>query len=81
MGEDRIRNSTSGRRQGTHGSYECTCEDEELGYGRSPTLWTNWRRRGQNPSDVNGQGGFRNEAVGGGRRVDTKRNGGNDPRT
>jgi hypothetical protein len=46
------------------GSYECTCEYNDFGYGRSPTLRTNWRRRGQNPSDMNGQGGIRNEAPG-----------------
>ena len=32
MGYDRIRNSTWGRRQGSNGSYESTCEDE-LRYG------------------------------------------------
>jgi hypothetical protein len=62
------------RRRGVGIREECNLDDE-LRYGRSPTLRTKLRRRGQNPGDVNGQGAFRNEAAGGGRRADTERNG------
>jgi hypothetical protein len=49
MGEEWICNSTWGRRQGRNGRYECTCKDEELGYGRSATLTTSCDTGGVQP--------------------------------
>jgi hypothetical protein len=51
------------RRRGVGIREECNLDDE-LRYGRSPTLPTELRRRGQNPGDINGHGPFRTRQPG-----------------